>query len=210
MKTLKETVIVCLFMLMVGMNVMAINDQHGRDLNDKKAADRTARNWNYAYNTAWATRKAAGYTAKVGEWYGKKTGDVRGTAAAKIVQGVLNTADELGQVIADGTSWGEGLARVAIKAGGETAKQMLPESLTFGQGVAAKTGIDTVSNTLIDVARGKEVKTKTVFKETAKNAVQHTTSDAMGKVIDPDSIPGQYIKHAVDDGRGELVSRVFE
>ena len=38
MKTLKETVIVCLFMLMVSMNVMAINDQHGRDLNDKKAA----------------------------------------------------------------------------------------------------------------------------------------------------------------------------
>lgn len=36
------------------------------------------------------------------------------------------------------------------------------------------------------------------------------TSDAMGKVIDPDSIGGQYVKHMVDDGRGELVSRVFE
>ena len=117
---------------MVSMNVMAINDQHGRDLNDKKAADRTARNWNYAYNTAWATRKAAGYTAKVGEWYGKKTGDVRGTAAAKIVQ------------------------------------------------------------------------------EAVKNLTQNATSDAMGKVIDPDGIGGQAFKQIVDDGRGELVSRVFE
>ena len=188
----------------------AINDQHGRDLNDKKAADRTARNWNYAYNTAWATRKAAGYTAKVGEWYGKKTGDVRGTAAAKIVQGVLNTADELGQAIADGASWGEGAARVAIKSGSETAKQMLPESLTFGQGVAAKTGIDTVSNTLIDAVKGKGVKTTKVVKEAVKNLTQNTTSDAMGKVIDPDSIGGQYVKHMVDDGRGELVNLVFE
>ena len=188
----------------------AISDQHGNDLKDKKAADRTARNWNYAYNTVWATRKVAGYTAKVGEWYGKKAPDPTGVVAAKIAQGLINTADELGQVIADGTSWGEGLARVAIKAGGETAKQMLPESLTFGQGVAVKTGIDTFSNTAIDIAKGKEVKTKTVFKETAKNALQHTTSDAMGKVIDPDSIPGQYIKHGVDDGRGELINWGFE
>ena len=87
---------------------------------------------------------------------------------------------------------------------------MLPESLTFGQGVAVKTGIDTVSNTLIDVARGKGAKTKTIIKETAKNAIQHTTSDAMGKVIDPDSIPGQYIKHGVDDVRGELINWGFE
>lgn len=188
----------------------AINDQHGNDLKDKKAADRTARNWNYAYNTVWATRKAAGYTAKVGEWYGKKSPDPTGVVAAKIAQGLINTADELGQVIADGAGWGEGLARVAFKAGGETAKQMLPESLTFGQGVAVKTGIDTFSNTAIDIAKGKEVKTKTVFKETAKNALQHTTSDAMGKVIDPDSIPGQYIKHGVDDGRGELINWGFE
>lgn len=36
------------------------------------------------------------------------------------------------------------------------------------------------------------------------------TSDAMGKVIDPDSIGGQYVKHMVDDGRGELVNLVFE
>lgn len=188
----------------------AINDQHGRDLNDKKAADRTARNWNYAYNTAWATRKAAGYTAKVGEWYGKKTSDVRGTAAAKIVQGVLNTADELGQAIADGASWGEGAARVAIKGGSETAKQMLPDSLTFGQGIAAKTGIDTVSNTLIDAVKGKGVKTTKVVKEAVKNLTQNATSDAMGKVIDPDGIGGQAFKQIVDDGRGELVSRVFE
>ena len=188
----------------------AINDQHGRDLNDKKAADRTARNWNYAYNTDWATRKAAGYTAKVGEWYGKKTGDVRGTAAAKIVQGVLNTADELGQAIADGASWGEGAARVAIKGGSETAKQMLPDSLTFGQGIAAKTGIDTVSNTLIDAVKGKGVKTTKVVKEAVKNLTQNATSDAMGKVIDPDGIGGQAFKQIVDDGRGELVSRVFE
>jgi hypothetical protein len=48
------------------------------------------------------------------------------------------------------------------------------------------------------------------IKETAKNAIQHTTSDAMGKVIDPDSIPGQYIKHGIDDGRGELINLVFE
>ena len=140
---------------MVSMNVMAINDQHGRDLNDKKAADRTARNWNYAYNTTWATRKAAGYTAKVGEWYGKKTGDVRGTAAAK-------------------------------------------------------TGIDTVSNTLIDAVKGKGVKTTKVVKEAVKNLTQNATSDAMGKVIDPDGIGGQAFKQIVDDGRGELVSRVFE
>ena len=188
----------------------AINDQHGRDLNDKKAADRTARNWNYAYNTTLGVRRVAGYSAKVVEWYAKKTTDPTGVIAAKIGQGLINTADELGQVIADGTSWGEGVARVAIKGGGETAKQMLPESLSFGQGVAYKTGIDTFSNTLIDAVKGKDMKTTKVVKEAVKNLTQNTTSDAMGKVIDPDSIFGQYVKHALDDGRGELINLVFE
>lgn len=188
----------------------AINEQHGRDLKEKKITDRKERNWNYAYNTAWGTRKIAGYSAKVVEWYAKKSPDPTGVVAAKIGQGLINTADELGQVIADGTSWGEGVARVVIKAGGETAKQMLPESLTFGQGVAAKTGIDTFSNTLIDAVKGKGVKTTKVMKEAVKNLTQNTTSDAMGKVIGPNSIGGQYVKHMIDDGRGELVSRVFE
>jgi hypothetical protein len=87
---------------------------------------------------------------------------------------------------------------------------MLPDSLTFGQGIAAKTGIDTVSNTLIDAVKGKGVKTTKVVKEAVKNLTQNATSDAMGKVIDPDGIGGQAFKQIVDDGRGELVSRVFE
>lgn len=187
-----------------------MQDNLDKDLNQKKVNDRRAKGWDIAYKSTYVVRKGAGYTAKVGEWYGKKTGDVRGTAAAKIVQGVLNTADELGQAIADGASWGEGAARVAIKGGSETVKQMLPDSLTFGQGIAAKTGIDTVSNTLIDAVKGKGVKTTKVVKEAVKNLTQNATSDAMGKVIDPDGIGGQAFKQIVDDGRGELVSRVFE
>ena len=80
----------------------------------------------------------------------------------------------------------------------------------FPHGGSVETGIDTVSNTLIDAVKGKGVKTTKVVKEAVKNLTQNATSDAMGKVIDPDSIGGQAVKQIVDDGRGELVSRVFE
>lgn len=179
------------------------------NLQQKKTYDSKAKGWDIAYKTAFVGRKGAGYTAKVAEWYGKKTGDVSGTVAAKVTQGLINTADEFGQAIADGAGWGEGTTRVVVKAGGETAKQMLPDSLTFGQGVAAKTGIDTTVNTVIDLAKGKKLKTGTVVKEAAKNLTQNTTSDAMGKVIDPDSIHGQVGKNILDDVRGEVVNKLF-
>ena len=63
---------------------------------------------------------------------------------------------------------------------------------------------------ILNTVKGKGVKTTKVMKEAVKNLTQNTTSDAMGKVIDPNSIGGQYVKHMIDDGRGELVSRVFE
>lgn len=91
---------------------------------------------------------------------------------------------------------------------GENGYWKFRDATVFG--VTDGTEEGTGSNTLIDAVKGKGVKTTKVVKEAVKNLTQNTTSDAMGKVIDPDSIGGQYVKHMVDDGRGELVNLVFE
>ena len=104
---------------------------------------------------------------------------------------------------------GEGAARVAVKAFGETAKQVVSgsESLSVVEGTLAKAGIDTFTDTAIDALRGKEVKTKKAFKNGLKNLAKQTASSAMGE---PDSAVGQVGKQLVDDSVSEIVDKKFE
>ena len=104
---------------------------------------------------------------------------------------------------------GEGAARVAVKAFGETAKQVVSgsESLSVVEGTLAKAGIDTFTDTAIDALRGKEVKTKKAFKNGLKNLAKQTASSAIGE---PHSAVGQVGKQLVDDSVSEIVDKKFE
>ncbi len=177
---------------------------------DQERNRRIAQNWDIAYKTTYAAREGAKLSLKTISSYSKATGNTPAAAVADGAVALIAGAEELGDCINEGETTVKTIARTAIKGGAEYGKSKLDISGKYEhiKNIGANTGIDTVTDTAIDIIKG-EASVKKTFTNLAKNGIQNGI-DEIGSLYNGKSKWAHTGIQTASWAKGEGVNALFE
>lgn len=150
---------------------------------DQERNRRIERNWDIAYKTTYAAREGSKWALRTISSYSKATGGAHAASVADGGLALIAGAEELGNCINEGETVVKTIARTAIKGAAEYGKSKINSTGNYKdlKNIGGKTGLDTITNTTVDIIKG-ETSVKKSLIDTTKSFLQNGVDEKFSDI----------------------------